>query len=105
MDNFKILSKIFKDTFPEYKISIRRVKMGEGNPGDCDYLGKNKFRIRINNTVELDEQLLWLLHEVAHVLSWHSKGKDDHNADFGKAYAKCYRIYLEKFIGEDDEKK
>jgi hypothetical protein len=102
MDDFRQLAKIFKKEFPEYKVSIRRVKMADGDAGECNKLSKDKFLIKVNKKTNHDEQLLWLLHEVAHMLSWEHKG-DDHSIHWGKAYAKCYKIYLEKFV-EDEPK-
>jgi len=102
MDDFKRLAKIFKENFPEYLIRVRRVKMASGDAGDCECISKskNEFLIRINKDIEKDEQLLWLIHECAHVISWKYKG-DDHSLHWGKAYSKVYNIYLEKFIGDE----
>lgn len=100
MDNFKSLVKIFKQEFPEYKFRVRRTRMKSTDAGDCECTNKskNEFFIRINNQIKEDEQLLWLLHEFSHAISWHHKTDDDHGIYWAKAYSRCYKIYLEKYI-------
>lgn len=99
MDNFRRLTNMLKSNFPEYKVSVRRCKMPNGDVGDCDKKGKNFF-IRVDKFKSEDEQFWILVHEFPHVLAWDDP--DDHGSMWGRAYAKCYKIY-EKFIDELNE--
>lgn len=100
MNNFRNLVKIFKKEFSDYRFKIRRVSMNMYDAGDCICINelKNEYFIRINNKIKEEEQILWLLHEIAHAISWHYKSDDDHGVHWAKAYSKCYKIYLEKFL-------
>lgn len=106
MDDFKQLIKIYKREFPDYKFLVRRVRLGHNTAGDCELVNKskNQFLIRINNQIKEDEQLIWLIHEFAHAISWHYKTNDDHGVHWAKAYSKCYKIY-EKYVSEDENYK
>lgn len=101
MDDFRRLTNMLKKAFPEYKVSVRRSKMPNGDIGDCDKKGKNFF-IRIDRFRSEDEQFLILVHEFAHVFAWDDP--EDHGKKWGKAYSDCYKIY-EKFIEELNAKK
>lgn len=103
MDDFRRLSNMLKCKFPEYKVSVRRSKMPNGDIGDCDKKGK-KFVIRIDKFKEESEQFLILVHEFAHVPAWDDP--DDHGVMWCKAYAKCYKIYeefIDKINNENNE--
>ena len=104
MYDFKHLAKTYKKTLTTYKISIRRVKMGQNDGGDCQLLSKakNHFRIRINKKADDEAQMQTLIHEIAHMIAWDDP--DDHGQKWGKAYAKSYKIFLDEFYPEDAEK-
>ena len=103
MDDFKQLAKIFKKSFPEYKINIRRTKISRKSFGDCCCLNKAKkhFLIRIDKSGEIQEQILILIHEMAHVIAWDDP--DDHGKPWGKAYSTVYNIYLDEFVNGSDQ--
>lgn len=104
MITYSKIRSLLKKSFPEYKVSVRRVKLSEKLMGDCLLTNGRKkvkeFLIRINN--ELDEELAieTLLHEYGHVLAWHAPG-DDHGEAWGRAYSKVYRAYLKGYIESD----
>lgn len=101
MNNFRQLAKIFKSTFHNHEVSIRRVKLPDWVSGECDKKGK-KFFVTINNKSPEAEQIQTLIHEVAHMIAWDDP--DDHGNKWGKAYSKVYKIYLDKFVnGPEDE--
>lgn len=96
MKEFRKVVNIFKRKFPEYKVSVRRVPLSYGTYGDCLCMGKH-FRIRIKNTLSEDMAIDTFVHEFAHVLAWEEPG-DRHGAAWGKAYSRCYRIFLKEWI-------
>lgn len=101
MNDFRLLVKILRHAFPDYKVYVRRVPMSNKHGGDCQKIKKDTFLIRINKNCEHQESLNFLLHEWSHVLSYDSE--EDHGVAFGKAYAKVYNIYLEKFCNADSQ--
>jgi Zn-dependent peptidase ImmA (M78 family) len=72
------------------RIEVRRVKMPKGLYGDCSYR-KRRFYIRINNKLPEVSAIDTLLHEIGHCLAWHD---DNHGRDWGAAYSRAYRYYL-----------
>jgi len=96
----KILG-ILKAKFPEYKVSVRRVKLPDTLCGDCRLVnGKRKikeFHIRINNHLNEELAIDTLVHEWAHILAWDAPG-DEHGAAWGRAYSRVYRIYLKEYV-------
>jgi hypothetical protein len=53
------------------------------------------FEILIDKDADQSAQLMLLIHEVAHVLSWHAdKHPSEHGKHFGIAYSKAWRMYL-----------
>ncbi len=60
---------------------------------ECDDL---KFIIEISTGMGIQMRLETLIHEWAHVISWFGAGhKEDHPDDWGLAYARIYRAFLE----------
>lgn len=94
MNTYKKLVKELKKTYPEYSISVRRLKIAKNTSGDCEKISKNKFRIRISKNASEQEACDILLHEYCHVLSWeeHEQGKT-HGIVWGKKFSEVYRIY------------
>jgi len=80
-------------------ISIRRVKIREGLDGLCEKK-KDKFIIKINQNLSENYSIDVLIHEFAHILAW-DKDSDMHGPNWGRAYSKVYRLFLEKFVNEE----
>jgi hypothetical protein len=99
MQYYRKLVNILKATYPEYNVSVRRLKLSDTLHGDCTLLHRktNKFLIRINNALDENLAAETLTHEWAHILAWHSPG-DEHNIAWGKAYSIIYRIYLAEYV-------
>lgn len=66
--------------------------------GECWLLKKKSFLIRIQVGLDKLTTRESLIHEWAHCVSWSAgpKGKDDHDAHWGIAFAACYRALLRK---------
>lgn len=77
----------------ETKIQVRRTNVPQDCFADCNKKG-GKFVIRINNTLHEDVAILFLVHELGHVLAWNKDGSD-HGPNWGKCYAAIYRRYLD----------
>ena len=77
-------------------VSILRVKLRDTLDGQCE-LKDDKFIIKINRKLPENYSVDVLLHEIAHAVAW-DKDTDVHGPNWGKAYSKVYRLYLEKFI-------
>lgn len=87
--------KLRKKLPPKYPISVRRRNLNSTNcVGYCVKNGK-KFQIVVCNTLNEDSAVLILIHEFAHALAW---GKEnDHDAIWGRCYAKCWRVFTDDF--------
>lgn len=79
-------------------ISVRRLKLRIGLDGLCEKLN-DKFLIKISNTLPENYSIDVLIHEFAHVVAW-GKDNDVHGPNWGKAYSKVYRMFLEEFRNE-----
>lgn len=55
---------------------------------------EHQFEIYLDKRLPLGMLIDYLIHEMAHVRSWHHDEKDDHGPEFGRAYAAMYRKYL-----------
>lgn len=97
MREFRKVVNLFKRKFPEYNTSVRRVRLADGLYGDCSHKKSNQFRIRINNILSEPVAIDTFVHEFAHILAWNKPG-DDHGAEWGKAYSRCYRIFLKDYV-------
>ncbi len=59
------------------------------------------FIIKMNTGVSFSIKLETLIHEWAHAISWFGAGhKEEHPDDWGLAYARIYRTFLEWNYGE-----
>lgn len=99
---FRIVSNFLKKhSGTQYPIYIRRVKMPADLDGTCEFRNtpKKHYLILINRKLTEHYSVDVVLHEVAHAMSW-GKDKDFHGRNWGLAYSKIYRIYLEEFIHE-----
>jgi hypothetical protein len=79
-------------------ISVRRLKLREGLDGLCEKQD-DRFVIKVNTNLSENYSIDVLIHEVAHVLAW-DKDSDVHGPNWGKAYSKVYRMFLEEFRSE-----
>lgn len=91
--NFYSLTRFLKKEVPAV-FYVRRVKCPKGTLGDCVYYRK-KYYIRIEKSLPEISAMDVLVHEVAHSISWHGRDKDDHGPEWGRAFARIYRKYLE----------
>ncbi len=80
----------------EYPIYIRRIKMPYDLDGLCHFTGEH-FYIKINKDLSEEHCVDVALHEVAHAMAWDKKG-DDHGPNWGIAYSKIYRKFLDDFL-------
>ena len=85
-----------------YGASVRSVAMKDF--GDTSFCEDDLcFAIRVKKNLPFATKLDTLLHEYAHVLSWHcaEAEKEDHSAEWGIAYALIYRTFLEWDYGRE----
>ncbi|MHC4703103.1 MAG: hypothetical protein ACYTFQ_21260 [Planctomycetota bacterium] len=61
--------------------------------GDDDH----QFEIYLDKRMPFGMIIDFLLHEMAHIRSWHHDEADDHGPEFGRAYAALYRKYLKLY--------
>lgn len=85
-----------KNNLAEKPIIVRRVKLSPSLDGQCD-LKENKFIIKINRNLSENYSIDVVIHEIAHAVAW-EKDADVHGTNWGKAYSKVYRLFLENFI-------
>lgn len=57
----------------------------------------HEFEIYLDKRLPLGMMIDYLIHEMAHVRSWHHDEPDDHGPEFGRAYAAIYRKYLDLY--------
>lgn len=74
----------------------------------CVEYAEARFHIKINRKQSFNLKVDALIHEWAHILVWHgAEAQEDHSSEWGIAYAKIYRTFLEwnwgeEFKGEED---
>ncbi len=81
----------------DYPLNIRRTKLRKEHEGECE-LKNGKFVIKIDKYLDENHSIDVLLHEIGHAMAW-EKDTDAHGLNWGKAYSKIYRKFLD-FIGE-----
>jgi hypothetical protein len=106
MKQYHELIRILRKKCPlAYPIQVRRVKMEEF--GWCEKRNR-RFYIFINRKLGQNMAIETLIHEWSHALAWnhlHDKMDCDeldrrcHDAEWGVAYSKVYRIFEEHFLG------
>lgn len=98
MTFLQALNKLRKDIPPPLPTQVRRIKIKdeEDTIGFCEKRGK-KFYIKIDKRLSEQMAIMILLHEWAHALSWPYCGskEEDHGPEWGIAYAKVWRAYME----------
>ena len=82
-----------------YPVIMRREALG-GDWGDtsvCKRNGKMVLLIRVEKTLSDEAQLFVLLHELGHAIQWRlneDSREDDHDAEFGVAYARVWSALI-----------
>ena len=99
-DYFREVASFFKNSnLVNEPLSVRRVKIREGLDGLCEKKN-DRFVIKVNINLTENYSIDVLIHEVAHAVAW-DKDADIHGPNWGKAYSKVYRLFLEKFINNE----
>lgn len=99
-DYFREVATFFKHSnLVEESISVRRVKIREGLDGLCEKKN-DKFIIKVSSNLNENYSIDVLIHEVAHAVAW-DKDADIHGPNWGRAYSKVYRLFLERFVNND----
>lgn len=94
---FRNVATFFKTSnLVDKPISIRRTNLKNGLDGICEKVN-DRFFIRINKDLPENYSIDVLIHEVAHAVAW-EKDADIHGLNWGKAYSRVYRMFLENFI-------
>ena len=80
-------------------VSVRSVR-NFNLQGEAEYNGK-VFTIKIRGGVSFDLKVDALIHEYAHCLTWFGESfqQEEHSSEWGIAYAKIYRTYIEWNFG------
>jgi predicted SprT family Zn-dependent metalloprotease len=93
---YRVVANHFRKNFP-VKVYIRRVKLNGDDWGSTDRIRyyRKSFHICIDSKLDDVASVMVLLHELAHALSWtKDKHPSDHGPEFGRAYSRVYRMYL-----------
>lgn len=84
-----------KSVPPNLPVRIRKVPMVDHVGMTILREGKTPhYEIQLCTSLPENAAVLILLHEWAHALSW-DKGGSDHGPEWGIAYARCWRAYIE----------
>jgi hypothetical protein len=102
MRNYRSLCQFLRREYSQFRLSIRRVPMGS-DYGKCNLVG-GTFYIAIDHSLCEGGAILCVLHEMAHVLSWHEDhAKSQHGRAFGLAYHQVWESYL-RYLGRSARK-
>ncbi len=87
--------------FPlRYPITVRSKKMKD-NDGTTDFI-RGRFLIEIEKHTSHTTRVDSILHEWAHAISWFGGGHyEDHPDEWGLAFVKVYRSFLEWDYGRE----
>lgn len=87
--------EILREHLPSSSKVVVRRRAGMKLAGECSK-SKGKFYISIDKNLSEDCQVLMLLHEWSHMLSWDSipDEGEEHGPTWGLAYALVYRIWI-----------
>jgi hypothetical protein len=72
----------------------------ENGEDDTAYVATDdevEFHIVLDDRMPLGMVIDYLIHELAHIHSWHHYEGDDHGPEFGKSQAYLYREYLKLY--------
>ncbi|KKL56725.1 hypothetical protein LCGC14_2242530 [marine sediment metagenome] len=89
---------------PSSKVSVRSLEIKEHGCTTFGYAPMvGSFEIQINRKKSFSLRIDTLLHEWAHCVTWLGAETDieDHSAEWGVAYAKIYRTFLEWNYGRE----
>jgi glycine cleavage system regulatory protein len=99
-DYFREVANFFKNSNVVIEtLSIRRLRLRGGLDGLCEKVD-NKFVIKININLPENYSIDVLIHEIAHAVAW-DKDADFHGPNWGRAYSKVYRMFLEEFVSDE----
>lgn len=90
-----------KNAFPAQKpTSVRTCTIDKNILGSAELVA-GRFEVEIQKNLSFQIKMEVLIHEWAHVISWFGAGhEEDHPDDWGLAFAKIYRDFLEWEYGE-----
>lgn len=98
MKRFQSLIRKLRAAYPQFTVSVRRVRQADfGHTWQDD---DGNFRITIRHDLDEDAAIDTLIHEWAHVPSyeeWERTGVE-HNPVWAYHQGECYRIYEEHFL-------
>lgn len=94
---YRRVATFFKNSnLAERPLVIRRIKLKASLDGQCE-IKDGVFLIKINRNLSENYSIDVVIHEVAHAVAW-DKDCDVHGPNWGRAYSKVYRLFLENFI-------
>ncbi len=94
--SFRKVANFFKcSNLVDKPVDIKRTRLRNGLEGLCED-HEFKFIIKINQELSENHSIDVLIHEIAHAVAW-DKDLDLHGINWGKAYSKVYRAFLENF--------
>lgn len=98
-DYFREVAGFFKNSnLVDDPISVRRMKIRDDLDGSCEKKD-DKFIIKVSSNLNENYSIDVLIHEIAHAVAW-DKDTDMHGLNWGRAYSKVYRLFLEKFVND-----
>jgi hypothetical protein len=94
----KVISKLAEISDPPHGLllSIEPIENDEDDTAYVTYDGR-LFHVVIDSRMPVGMIFDYVIHELAHVHSWHFYEHDDHGDEFGKSYAYLYREYLKLY--------
>jgi len=94
---YRRVAKFYQNSnLAEKPIVIRRVRLKASLDGQCE-IKNDVFLVKINRILSENYSIDVMIHEVAHAVAW-DKDVDVHGPNWGRAYSKVYRLFLENFI-------
>ena len=98
MQYYRQVVRLLKEKCPaDMPVNVRRLKIPDDRFGDCAQYDDH-YLIRICRNLEEEQAIEILLHEWAHALSWDKCSVEDHSNEWGKAYSRCYRIFVKDVL-------
>ena len=99
----KTLAWLRRNFPPPYPVIVRSIPIRKFH-GDTAYEDSGWFRMRINRKKSFNLRIDTIIHEWAHVLTWFgAEVHEDHSAEWGMAYARIYRTFIEWNYGKGPE--
>ena len=81
----------------EIRLHFHAIENDDDDTGYVIYSGET-FHVHLDNRMPIGMVIDYLIHELAHVHSWHVADEhEDHCDEFGKSYALLYREYLKLY--------